>query len=104
MLSMTKPNPEANPYTPILQAISRRQRRGRIAGRLLWPVMLLTVAGSAVRWWLALPGILALICLQVIGFIAACQVCPICRTGLIVRRRFSKEFATTCPGCGFPID
>lgn len=101
---MTNPNPEANPYTPILQAISRRQRRGRIASRLLWPVMLLTAAGSAVQWWFAIPGFFVVICLQIVGFIAACQVCPICRTELIVRRRFFKELATACPGCGVPID
>jgi hypothetical protein len=63
----------------VTDTIARRQRRGRIAGRMLWPIMAGGVALTAISGWFIVPTAAVMLVLQILVFIALNQSCPLCR-------------------------
>jgi hypothetical protein len=88
-----------------LQAVRRRRRRGRVATWLLFPALILagylpSVAGR----WLLVPGVVLLVALQGLRFIAFLQVCPRCRQPLEEGHGLFMRLPPACPTCALPID
>ena len=86
------------------RAIARRQRRARLARRLVIPLLAGALYLGHIGAWVAIAGFGLLLWMLVVIMLAEQQKCPRCETSLTKRRWWREDFAPTCPECGLPID